>query len=148
MNKSPKLIKGGKFENRKGIIKYANGFSLSGFKRFYQIDLPRKNIIRAYHGHMKESKAVFVISGSIILCVVYLSNKINPSKKIKPKGIVLSSKSPSVYFIPPKFANGIMSLEKNTQVIFFSDKTVKQSEKDDYRFPEDYWGKEVWKSEK
>ncbi len=148
MNKSPRLIKGGKFENRKGIIKYVNGFSLSGFKRFYQIDLPRKNIIRAFHGHMKESKAVFVISGSIILCVVHLSDKTNPSRKAKPKKIILSSKSPSVFIIPPKFSNGVKSLEKNTQVIFFSDKTVKQSEKDDYRFPQDYWGKEVWKSEK
>ena len=147
MNNSPKKIKGNKFTNDKGTIKFVNDFSLKRFKRFYQIDLPKAAIIRAFHGHMKESKAVFVISGSILLFIAKLTDKNIPSKKIKPKKIILSSDFPSIYFIPPKYANGIMSLEKNTRVIFFSDKTLKESEKDNCRFPQDYWGKNIWKHE-
>ncbi len=138
-----RLIRGGSFTNKNGTIKFINGFSLKGFERFYQIDLPKKNIIRAYHGHMKESKAVFVISGSILLCIVRMTNSKIPSKKIKVKRIILRSSLPQIYLVPPKYANGIMSLEKNTKVFFFSDKTLQESKKDDFRFDENYWGN-IW----
>lgn len=147
MNILPKLIKGNKFINDKGTINFVNNFSLKSFKRFYQIDLPKTGIIRAFHGHMRENKAVFVISGSLLLCLVKLTDAKNPSRKTKIKKIVLMSSYPQVCKIPPGYANGIMSLEKNTQVVFFSDKTLKESEKDDYRFPEDYWGKKIWDHE-
>ncbi|KKQ35050.1 MAG: hypothetical protein US51_C0018G0012 [Microgenomates group bacterium GW2011_GWA2_37_6] len=92
---------------------------------------------------MKESKAVFVISGSILLCIVRMTNSKIPSKKIKVKKIILNSFLPQIYLVPPKYANGIMSLEKNTKVFFFSDKTLQESKKDDFRFDEDYWGN-IW----
>lgn len=136
---------GGKFTNEKGTIKFVNDFKLSKYKRFYAIEMPKKKIIRAFHGHIKESKAVYVASGSVLLNYVKLTDKINPSKKAKVNKIILKSESPQIVLIPKGFANGIMSLEKNTQVIFFSDKTVNESEKDDYRFSEDYWGEEIWK---
>lgn len=138
------ILKGGKFTNEKGTIKFANEFDFKGIKRFYAIELPKRNLIRAFHGHFKESKSVFVTSGSLLLCVVKLDDKKNPSKKNKVKKIILDSQNPQIVNVPAGFANGIMSLEKNTQVIFYSNKSVKDSEADDYRFPEDYWGKEIW----
>lgn len=138
------ILKGGKFTNEKGTIKFANEFDFKGIKRFYAIELPKRNLIRAFHGHFKESKSVFVTSGSLLLCVVKLDDKKNPSKNNKVKKIILDSQNPQIVNVPAGFANGIMSLEKNTQVIFYSNKSVKDSEADDYRFPEDYWGKEIW----
>ena len=101
-------------------------------------------MIRAFHGHLKESKAVFVISGSLLLCIAKLTNAENPSRKIKVKKIILKSDNPQICLIPPGFANGIMSLEKKTRVIFFSNKNLKESQIDDYRYPINYWGEEVW----
>lgn len=138
-----KLINGGVFSDNKGTLRFVNNFTFKGVKRFYQIDINKKNIVRAFHGHMRESKTVFVISGSILLCLAKINDPKNPSKKIKIKKIVLDSKSPKVCIIPPKYANGFMSLEKNTKVIFYSDRTLEESEKDDFRFPKKYWG-EVW----
>ena len=138
-----KLIKGKKIEDKRGNIRFSNSFVLNKYKRFYQIDLPKKGMIRAFHGHMQESKAVFPISGSLLLCVVNLDNPIKPSRKNKVRKFILDSNQPSVIEIPPKYANGIMSLEKNTRVIFFSDKTLDQSKKDDYRFSKNYWG-DIW----
>src|SRR3989338_8448630 len=43
-------------------------------------------------------------------------------------------------------AKGFKALEKNTTVIIFSTSTLAQSLKDDYRYPADYWEKEVWKT--
>lgn len=150
MNKSKgiNIIKGDIFSDHRGAIRFVNDFTFKNVKRFYQIDLPRKGMIRAFHGHMKESKAVFVISGTLLLSLAKLTDIKNPSRKIKVKKIILKSKYPQICIVPPGFANGIMSLEAKTQVIFFSDKTLKQSKKDDYRFPIDYWGKDIWKNEK
>lgn len=138
-----KLVKGRRLEDKRGDIRFSNNFLLDKYRRFYQIDLPKKGTIRAFHGHMQETKAVFPISGSLLLCVVNLDNPVNPSKKNKVRKIILDSNQPSVIEIPPKYANGIMSLEKNTRVIFFSNKLLSDSKNDDYRFPENYWG-DVW----
>jgi dTDP-4-dehydrorhamnose 3,5-epimerase-like enzyme len=144
MKSAVKTIKGDLFNDKRGSICFANNFQLNKYKRFYIISLPRKKMIRAFHGHMKERKAVFPISGSLIVCIANINNPFNPSKKNKVTKIILDSRDPKLIEISPKYANGIMSLEKNTSVIFFSDKIVEESEKDDYRFDAYYWGKEIW----
>lgn len=133
--------------DKNGEIRFYNSFNPKKFKRFYQITLPKKGLIRAFHGHMKESKVVFPLSGSILLSIVKLSDKKNPSKTNKVKKILLNANFPEFVIIPPGNANGIMSLEKNSSVIFFSDKTLQESVKDDYRFDKNYWGDHVWENE-
>ena len=56
----------------------------------------------------------------------------------------LSDRNPKILFIPPKHANGFRCLENDTRIIFFSTSSLEESEGDDYRFPFDYWGKEIW----
>lgn len=138
-------IKGGLKKDENGSVSFVNGFKLNDYSRFYQINLPKKNFIRAFHGHMKEKKAVFPISGSILLCFVEIDNKIAPSRNKKVKKVLLDSRKPMLVEIPAGYANGIMSLENQTNVIFFSNKTLEQSKKDDYRFSPNYWGEKVWK---
>ena len=104
--------------------------------------------IRAFHGHMKEAKYVYVASGAILLCIVKLDRSDKPDKKANVKSFVLSGINPEVVYVPPGFANGFKALKKDTKVIFFSTATLKQSLKDDYRFPFDYWGNDIWKVDK
>lgn len=143
--KSLKEIKGGSSTNKLGTISFVNDFNFNGIKRFYSINLPKKKIIRAFHGHFKEDKAVFVSKGKVLLCIVKLDDKSKPNKKNRVKKIILSENDPKVVYIPKGHANGIMSLEKNSNVLFFSNLSLKNSIKDDYRFPFDYWGKDIWK---
>jgi dTDP-4-dehydrorhamnose 3,5-epimerase-like enzyme len=140
-------VTGGIHKDKRGVIRYVNDFDFKGIKRFYQIDLPRKNMIRAFHGHFKESKHVFVISGQLLLCVVKINDKITPSKKNKVKKIILNSDNPQIYNVPQGYANGIMSLKPNTRVIFFSNKTLQESLNDDFRFDKNYWGEMVWEND-
>ncbi len=72
-----------------------------------------KGFIRAWHGHEKEGKYVFVSNGSILLGAVKLNTDIIEK-------FVLSSRKPSVLYIPPGYANGFMNLEYDTKVMFFS----------------------------
>jgi hypothetical protein len=48
-------------------------------------------------------------------------------------------RTPSVLAIPEGYANGFMSLEGETSVLFFSSSTVEESADDDVRFPARHW---------
>ena len=131
----------------RGTLRFVNDFDFKGVKRFYQVENFSTKTVRAFHGHMKEGKYVYAVSGSVIMCAVKLTSPTKPSKKAKVERLVLSSSKPQVVFIPPGYANGFKALEKNTQVMFFSTATLLESQGDDYRFSFDYWGKEIWEVE-
>lgn len=137
-------IKGEVFKDKRGSVTFANDFNFKNIKRFYQVENIDLNTIRAFHGHIKEAKYVYVVTGSILLCAVSLDNVKTPSKLNKVHKIIVSAKKPEVIYIPAGYANGFKALVKDTKVIFYSTSTLKQSLKDDYRFPHDYWGQEVW----
>ena len=42
-------------------------------------------------------------------------------------------------YIPEGYANGSMTLIKNTKLLVFSNSTIEESIKDDFRYPYDYW---------
>jgi len=138
------LIKGGVSIDERGSVNFVNDFDFKKIKRFYLVENSSLDIVRAFHGHLKEAKYVFVISGSILMSVVKIDHAINPDKNIKVEQFVLSEKEPNVLFIPSGYANGFKSLEKKTKVIFFSTSSLEESKSDDFRFPYDYWGKQVW----
>jgi dTDP-4-dehydrorhamnose 3,5-epimerase-like enzyme len=131
----------------RGVLRFVNGFKFKGVKRFYQVENFDLNMVRAWHGHLKEGKYVYVASGSVILGAVPLSDTIHPDRSAKVERVVLSAKKPQIVFIPPGFANGFKALENNTQILFFSTSTLEESKGDDYRFPFDYWGLEIWNTE-
>ena len=99
------------------------------------------------HLHLKEGKYIFVNSGSIILGVVHLDKTSNPSKSKEITRIILSSKKPQIVYVPPGYANGFRVIEENTKITFYSTASLEESEGDDYRYPFDYWGKEIWEIE-
>ncbi len=140
-------IQGGLAVDDRGLLRFVNGFDISKVKRFYQVENFSLDMVRAFHGHMKEGKYVYVTSGSILLCVVKMTDKVKPSIKEPVERIILSARNPQIVFIPAGHANGFKSLEENTNVIFFSTSTLDESKGDDYRFPFDYWGKGVWEIE-
>ncbi|MFX0005711.1 MAG: NAD-dependent epimerase/dehydratase family protein [Promethearchaeota archaeon] len=141
------LIKGGVAVDDRGSLNFANDFNFYGVKRFYQVQNFSTSTIRAFHGHLNEAKYVFVSKGSAIVAVVMLDDIKSPSKNQKVNRYVLSERDPQVLFIPPRYANGFKPLEEDTRIIFFSTSSLEESKGDDYRFPADYWGNEIWEVE-
>ena len=137
-------LPGSLFTDDRGLLRFVNDFDMSKIKRFYQVENFELSTIRAFHGHMKEEKYVYVTSGTILLCLVKLTDTTNPSKDEKVERIVISARNPQIVTIPAGYANGFKSLEKDTSVIFFSTSSLDESKGDDYRFSHDYWGNEIW----
>jgi dTDP-4-dehydrorhamnose 3,5-epimerase-like enzyme len=147
MSDSPQIFKGDISVDDRGALRFVNEFDFSKVQRFYQVENFSKDVIRAFHGHLKEGKYVYVPTGSILLCWVPLTDKKHPSRDVEVQRLVLSDRKPQVVFIPPGNANGFRVLEENSQVLFFSTSTLEESKGDDYRFAYDYWGEEIWKVE-
>ena len=121
--------------DERGTVKFVNDFDFKKVKRFYQVENHARGYIRAWHGHKTEDKYVYVVQGSALVGVVDLKTE-------EIQKFVLSAKKPRVLWVPANSANGFMSLEENTKVIFFSSHTFEESKKDDLRFPYDKWN--IW----
>lgn len=144
LSEKPYLIEGGFHIDDRGQVSFVNDFDFKSVKRFYIIENFSNNTIRAFHGHLKETKYAFVVSGSAIFAVVKIDDPMKPDKGNKPDRFILSSRKPTILYIPPGYAHGFRVLEENTKIIFFSTVSLEESKKDDYRIPYDYWGKEIW----
>lgn len=138
----PKIFNGGISVDDRGIVGFVNDFDFAGIKRFYHITHKTPGIIRGFHGHEKEGKYVYVVSGSIIVALTQLDVSRAGLRSIKK--FVLSSQKPQILYIPPGHYNGFMNLEPNTEVMFFSTSTLEDSKGDDIRLPFDAFG-DIWK---
>jgi dTDP-4-dehydrorhamnose 3,5-epimerase len=133
----PKLINGGLAVDDRGQLMFINefDFSTANIKRFYVVSNHSKGFVRAWHGHKKEGKYVFVPKGSIILGMIPLLYEDTDVMKKH----VLSEKKPQILYIPPGFYHGYMTLTDDTQVIFYSTATIEESKDDDYRLEANHW---------
>ena len=129
---------GGIAVDDRGSVRFVNDFNFDGVKRFYQVENHRRGFIRAWHGHKKEGKYVYVTSGSVLLGVVNMETE-------EVSKFVLTDKSPKILWIPPGYYNGFKSLEENTKIIFFSTSTLEESLGDDIREEHNKWN--IWEEE-
>jgi dTDP-4-dehydrorhamnose 3,5-epimerase-like enzyme len=140
---TPKIFQGTTFVDDRGTLRFVNDFNFEGVKRFYQVSNHNKGFRRAWHGHVKESKYVYVAQGSALVCAVPLQAEIGDFSKVSK--FVLSALNPKVLFIPSGYYNGFMTLEENTQLFFFSTSTLEESKGDDIRLHPDAF--HVWNIE-
>jgi len=134
MNKI-KTLNGGLSVDDRGSVRFVNDFNFEGVKRFYQVENHKNGFIRAWHGHKKEGKYVYVVSGSALIGVVNMETE-------EVSKFVLSDKSPKILWIPPGNYNGFKSLEENTKILFFSTSTLEESLNDDIREEHNKWN--IW----
>jgi len=147
----PKIIQGNLFTDDRGTIRFINDFDpyMCGVRRVYHVKDHQVNYVRAFHGHLCESKYVYVGKGSALIVIAKLiEDEVFPSGyrlSNEVNKFVLSDTSPKVLFIPSGYANGFKSLEQGTIITFYSTSTLEESKGDDYRF--DYETLNVWKED-
>lgn len=143
----PRIIPGGFSVDDRGQVSFVNGFAFGKVRRFYMVENFCTETIRAFHGHLHEEKFAFVVSGSALVATVKLDGQLQPGKQTKPQRFILSDRQPGILHVPAGYANGFRALEPGTKILFFSSATIEESKRDDYRFPHDYWGADIWKVE-
>jgi dTDP-4-dehydrorhamnose 3,5-epimerase len=135
----PTLIAGGLAVDDRGSLSFINDFDFAGVKRFYLVSNHRQGFIRAWHGHKKEAKFVFVASGAVVIGAVKIDDWDLPAKDLPIKRFVLSEDKPAILHIPAGFANGFMTLTEDARVFFFSTTSLEESQGDDFRFDARLW---------
>lgn len=145
--KEPTLIGGGFAVDDRGQVSFVNGFVFDAVRRFYLVENFSTQVVRAFHSHLKEEKFVLVVAGSAIVAAVRIDDAVRPDRQMKPHRFVLSDRQPEILHIPAGYANGFRPLEPGTKILFFSTGTLEQAKSDDFRFPHDYWGVNVWEVE-
>ncbi len=141
----PSLMAGGLAVDDRGQVTFVNGFAFERVRRFYLVENFSTETVRAFHGHRKEEKYVFVVSGSALVATAALADSGEPKPDVSPRRFVLSSRQPRILHVPAGYANGFRALEPGTRILFLSTATIEESQNDDYRFPYDAWGADVWK---
>lgn len=139
----PFILEGKIARDDRGEVGFINGFSLPQVKRFYTVKNHKKYMVRAWHGHKKEAKFVYAISGKVLLGAIEVDNWKNPSKKLPVHSFILDAKNPTIVYVPPGYVNGFQSLTANAKLMFFSTSTFEESTADDIRFDKNYW--DIWK---
>lgn len=142
MSKEVSTVNGSLFTDDRGFLSFVNDFNLSDYKRFYIVENHKRDFIRAWHGHLKENKAVLCVKGSALVSAVKISDTGEILKDEKPFTITLSDRNPIVLKIPEGYANGFKTLTDDCKLMFFSSSSLEESKGDDYRFEYNTWN--VW----
>lgn len=135
----PRLLHGGCSIDDRGRVAFVNEFDLSQCRRFYSVENFAAGTVRAWHAHKKERKWVMVTAGAALVCCVPVDDWESPSTDAKIHRFALDASQPAVLEIPPGYANGAMSLQSGTKIVYFSDARLDESLEDDFRFPARHW---------
>lgn len=128
-----------RYDIRGSVSFHHPSFKLSKFDRFYLVKNLKVGQVRAWHGHIKESKAIVVTQGVGQFCAIEIDDWKNPSQNLTIDSKVISSESSEILIVPPGHVNGFKSLTNDLCVLFLSDKSVTESLEDDFRFPFNFW---------
>lgn len=134
-----KIFDGDRFIDDRGIISFVNGFKMNNIKRFYVIKHSDVKTIRAWQGHKMESKYFCCIKGAFRVAVIKTDNWKNPDKDTRINFYDILSSSPQILCVYKNSINGFRALENNSILLVFSDKSLKESQKDDHRWEIEYF---------
>lgn len=130
------ILVGSTYTDDRGIVTFCNDFDFKDVKRFYMVQNHKAGFVRAWHGHRKEGKYVFVPKGAVLIAVKPMESTDQEIEQYTITGA-------NILYIPPGYYNGFQTLTDDTQVMFFSSSTLEDSKDDDIREPALRW--DIWK---
>jgi dTDP-4-dehydrorhamnose 3,5-epimerase len=120
------LINGNTHIDSRGMIRFINDFDMTKVVRMYSIT-PELGVIRAWQGHLLETKWLFAAKGSFTVKTVPLNNTDLVTEWN------MSEMSSQVLQIPGGHYNGFKSNQKGSILMVFSDTGLETSKTDDIR---------------
>ena len=135
----PRLIKGAIHLDERGSLSFNNKLLISGFQRVYAIQNSSHKPFRGWHGHQLESKIFLTIVGRIRFGAVRVRDWAKPDPGEQVMTAELAANSMDAFLVPGGYANGILSLEPESQALVFSSSSLTDSLGDDFRIAPDFW---------
>ena len=134
----PKIIKPDTFKDKRGVLYAYNNLNFQDLNiiRTFLIEV---NNFRGWHGHQKENNWIKVNKGFLKILLVKPDDWSKPSFDLRPSEFILNSNDNDILFIPAGYVSAIKSLVENSVLQVFSDKSLEDSLKDDYRFESSLW---------
>lgn len=137
----PTIIKGAKFSDNRGILRFNNDFNASETKRIYAIQNANQNFIRGWQGHKIEQRWFSAISGSFIIKLIKIDNWENPSRDLEILEFTLSSETLDFLHVPAGYISWIKSKDPSATLLLLADFFAGEIN-DEYRFPLGFFNKE------
>jgi dTDP-4-dehydrorhamnose 3,5-epimerase-like enzyme len=135
----PEKINGSTFIDDRGKMTFNNNCSIEGFKRTYIIT-GHSGMIRAFHGHRKESKIMQCVRGRMRIVLVNMDDE-------NDKYTFYLTDNGDCIKVPAGYYNGLQHLTSESELLVYSDSTTEESKGDDYRLGWDFFGEDVWSME-
>jgi len=152
----PELINGGVASDDRGFLMFSNDFDpvKEGIRRVYIINNINDKVVRAFHGHLEESKYIMVLKGTVKFVLTEMMQQETPVPGKFDYALDsgdsteynLSDKVPRILKVPAGWANGMKSLTNDSVIIVFSNRTLDESKDDDIRFDWDELGEKIWET--
>ncbi len=134
----PTIIRGGHFQDERGIINFNNDFNALGIKRVYSIQNKSTDFIRGWQGHKIEQRWFSAITGSFKIQLIHIDNWENPSKNLPCFEFILKSETFDILHIPGGYVTAIQALEEGSKLLLFADYQLGEIQ-DEYRFQLNYF---------
>lgn len=139
MDTNPYIIEGGFFSDDRGRLSFVNDFNFADVKRFYMIDHPETDTVRAWQGHVVEKKYFYVVKGSFCIAWVKIDNWDNPSSELRAEYEILNENQSRILCVPCGYANGLKAIERASKLIVFSSLSLEESLKEKTRYDSSLW---------
>ena len=137
--KLPKIINGNIHIDDRGLVEFNNNINFKEIKRFYIVSNFKNNFVRAWHAHKKESKLFYCLQGCFQVSLVKVDKFDKPKKNLKCYNFFLKANVGNFLYVPPGYANGLKNLKTNSKLLTLSNKNLKESLNDDFRYDAYYW---------
>jgi len=115
------------FDDRGSVYCPMDNLDRDGIKRTYVVRNWSAGRIRAWHGHREAWTGMHVIKGAAKL----IARNMDEASDIS--SVVLSDKNPGIFWIPPGYYNGSITLEDDTRILVYSTLSFDEVKGDDHR---------------
>ena len=133
------FIQGGIAKDLRGQIRFVNEFDMSIVKRFYIIKNSDLDLLRGWRAHRIEQRWFYVLSGSFSIDIVKIDNWNQASTNLEVRREILKSEDQKVLHLSSGYATAFKALEKDSEILVFSDYGIENAANDDYTYPLDYF---------
>lgn len=140
-NTKPFIIEGGNYTDLRGQLEFFNKFNMSSIKRMYFTTHCDTKVIRAWQGHIVESRWFRCVIGGFDVKLVEIDNWENPSDDLKVLEYELTAEKQEILYIPNGYVNGFKALKADSKLMIMSNYGFNEIENDQIRFDLNKWAK-------